>query len=505
MSSQFINLTNVSYTLPNGDELFSNISYNFTSSEKAAIVGDNGVGKTTLLNIIAGKLEATSGSVKRHAAISYLKQDINSIKGSVRDVIDNGELINNSWEMEPDILKMVEFIYSDDRLDDDFSSLSGGEKQKILIAKAFLSDADIIFFDEPTNNLDKSSKKNFFNLIENYANGIVIVSHDRELLNRMDTILELTANGIKSYGGNYDFYMEEKRKERQNLEERKSEYESKLSKLNTQKIKNSIQKERGRKYGEKEIDNNRYPRIMANSLKGKAEVSAGKKDREFDSKIKDHKSELSDIRTSLRDERIKIAAIEKPFIKKTLLEINNLEFSYGDNKILSGINLIMSGADRLLIRGDNGSGKTTLIKLITGELKPEAGEVKLNGDVIYLNQTLSLLDREESVVDNILNYTSLTKTESYYVAADFKFKKDDASKLVKHLSGGELLRATLAVILGSKKQPQLIILDEPTNNLDIKSIDILEDALVQYQGAIIVVSHDRAFVGNLNITKELSL
>jgi ATPase subunit of ABC transporter with duplicated ATPase domains len=192
MSNNFINLTNISYNLPNGDSLFMNLSYNFLDSQKIAIVGDNGVGKTTLLNIIIGNLEQTSGSVRRHASINYLIQNIDSIKGTIKDVICDD--YTDNWEIKQRILNMISFLDSDrysNRYNDDFLLLSGGEKQKILIAKTFLSNSDILFFDEPTNNLDRESKRDFFYILERYKNGIVVISHDRTFVDNLNITKEL--------------------------------------------------------------------------------------------------------------------------------------------------------------------------------------------------------------------------------------------------------------------------------------------------------------------------
>jgi ATPase subunit of ABC transporter with duplicated ATPase domains len=160
----------------------------------------------------------------------------------------------------------------------------------------------------------------------------------------------------------------------------------------------------------------------------------------------------------------------------------------------------------LQIKGKNGSGKSTLIKLIIGELKPQAGEIYLNGKAIYVNQNLDLLDGNKTILDNMIDYNSGIKIEeAHAILANFKFRNIQADKLVSTLSGGELLRASLATVLGTQNQPDMIILDEPTNNLDIESIEILETALSQYQGAVIVVSHDEEFIKNIGVTKMISL
>ena len=207
----------------------------------------------------------------------------------------------------------------------------------------------------------------------------------------------------------------------------------------------------------------------------------------------------------MRDDKIKIPVPNKPFYNKELVRISDMTFSYPNKQIFQNFNLSIMGCSRVRLCGNNGTGKTTLLKLICGQLQPDSGTVRVTGRVAYLNQDLSLLDKNKTIVENIMNLTGVLKHDAHAIAANFGFRGDASQKKVGVLSGGELLKATLASVLGGTEQPELLILDEPTNNLEIKSIEILEDALNQYRGAILLVSHDEMFAENINIDRVINL
>ena len=205
------------------------------------------------------------------------------------------------------------------------------------------------------------------------------------------------------------------------------------------------------------------------------------------------------------DDKIKIPLPNKPFYSKDLIQISGLCFGYGDKKIFDKFDFSMYGGVRVRITGKNGTGKSTLLKIICGDLIPQSGIVKTFGKIACLNQDLSELDKNKTVIENIMDISGVLKHDAHMIAANFGFRGDASNKKAGVLSGGELLKATLAAILGSENQPDLLILDEPTNNLEIKSIAILEDALNQYRGAVLLVSHDEMFTKNIHIDQEIKI
>ncbi len=445
------------------NNLLDCVSVAFSDNEHVAIVGDNGSGKTTLLKLLAGDLLPDSGNITKNASVYMLNQ------------------INVS------------------------DSKSGGEQQMFALMRAFESGADILLLDEPTNNLDANAKLVFFNQLNNYPKGAVVVSHDRELLQKMDKIIELHNGHLKAYGGNYDFYLEQKQIESDNIYSRYTNTQKSIARLNnTINIAQNTRQHHEFKQ-QKEINNSRRSRIFANALKGKSQETEAKKRAIIQKKLDEQISIQKNLSEQLRNETIKIPVPTKPFYSKELINISDLCFSYINKTVFKNFDFTMYGKSRVRMVGKNGSGKSTLLKIICGELEPNSGTVKTFGKFAYVNQDLSVLDKDKTILENIAEISGCLKHDAHAIAANFGFRGCASQQRVGTLSGGELLKATLAAMLGGDNQPDLLILDEPTNNLEIKSIGILEGALNQYTGAILLVSHDEVFVKNIKIDTEIGI
>ncbi len=457
-----ISLSNVFFGYGDNN-LLDGVSIVFNTHERVAIIGDNGCGKTTLLRLLAGDLLPDSGNVVINAGVYMLNQ------------------INIS------------------------DSKSGGEQQMFALMRAFDSGADILLLDEPTNNLDRDAKQKFFNRLNSYSNGVVVVSHDRELLQQVDKIIELNNGTLRVYGGNYDFYLEQKRIENENIVSRYTDAQKSIARLNnTINIAQNTRQHHEAKQA-KDIANSRRSRLEANALKGKSQQTEAKKRAVIQKKLDEQISIQQSLSEQMRNETIKIPMPNKPFYSKELVQISNLCFAYGSKQIFDNFDFTMYGGQRVRIVGKNGAGKSTLLKIICGELKPQSGVVKTFGKIAYINQDLSVLDKNKTVVENIMEISGCLKHDAHMIAANFGFRGDASQQKCGTLSGGELLKATLAAILGGDSQPDLLILDEPTNNLEIKSISVLEDALNQYRGAILLVSHDEMFVKNIKTDKDVNI
>lgn len=460
----FISLSNVFFSYDTDSNLLDGVSIVFNNTDKVAIVGDNGSGKTTLLRLLNGDIAPDSGQVARNADV-YMVNQFNSI-----------------------------------------DKKSGGERQSYLLARAFDSNAEILLLDEPTNNLDADAKARFFDALITYPFGVVVVSHDRELLQHMDKIAEISNGKIRVYGGNYDFYVAQKQSEQRNLESKYTDCTKEISRLTgTLVVAQNTRQHHVAKQAKDKKNKASGSRIEANALKGKSQETESKRRAIIQKKLNDQIQQRQMLSGQMRDDMIKIPLPSKDFYSKELIKISSLYFAYADSQIFSNFDFSMYGATRVWLTGKNGAGKSTLLKIICGKLYPQSGDVKTFGRIVYLDQDLSLLDCDKTVVENIMSISGVLKHDAHAIAANFGFRGDASQKKAGQLSGGELLKATLATILGALHQPDLLILDEPTNNLDIKSISILEEALNQYRGAILLVSHDTIFAKNINIDRIVCL
>ncbi len=455
-------LSNISFSYNGIDAVLDNVSLSFRAPQRIAIVGDNGCGKTTLLRIISGHLVPGSGNVTGDASLYLLPQMLSGANGS------------------------------------------GGERQMRALSYAFDSGADILLLDEPSNNLDAVARREFFERLRAWRGGVVIVSHDRELLNRMDVIIELSNGTARVYGGNYDFYRAMRDAQIQNLESRYIDAIKEIGRLARAKqvARTTMDKHVAKQHKDKV--NARRSRLEGNALKGHSAETAGKKLAVINKKLTQQMQTRQELSTALRDDSVHVPLPSARFPNRELVVLDRGCFSYSA-PVLTDFSLIIRGGDRVHISGRNGCGKTTLLRLIMGRLSPSCGTARTWGNIAYLDQDLSLLDKSKSVVDNIMDISGADKNGAHAIAANFGFRGALSSKRVGVLSGGELLKATLAALLGGDNQPELLILDEPTNNLDIKSMGILEDALNQYTGAILLVSHDKTFVQNLHNIQTIEL
>ena len=459
-----ISLSKVSFDYDANNNLLDDISVVFNDTDIVAIVGDNGSGKSTLLKLISGEILPSSGTITRNATIAYLHQ-LNSHNG-----------------------------------------VSGGQRQLVELSRVFDTHADILLLDEPTNNLDANARSVFFEKLFRYHGGAIVVSHDRDLLRRVSKIIELRNGRLSVYGGNYDFYISIRDGLRESIETKYIDTQKRIARLNrTMLVAQSTRQHHDAKQ-RKDISNSAAgSKMAANALRGKSQETESKRRNLIKRKISEQIELQKSLSSELRTEQIKIPLPDKSFYPRELVRIENMGFAYGDKKIFENFDLNIFGTERILLSGDNGSGKSTLLKLISGEMLPTSGTVKTFGKITYLNQDLSVLDMKKTIVDNIAEYAGVLQHDAHAIAANFGFRGDAGRKRVSMLSGGELLRATLAVVFCSKNQPDLLLLDEPTNNLDITSTEILENVLNQYSGAIVLVSHDVEFVSNLNMKKHLKL
>jgi ATPase subunit of ABC transporter with duplicated ATPase domains len=512
--------------------LFENISFTLNKHEKTALVGNNGVGKSTLLKIIAGELLPYSGQLIQNSKAYFvpqlfgqfnnisiaealqIKEKLNALKEILEGNVTerNLEILNDDWSIEDRCNEALLYwqLHNLD-LNQKMGTLSGGQKTKVFLAGIMIHEPDLVLLDEPSNHLDFAGRELLYDFIQNTSSTVLVVSHDRTLLNCLNKVLEMTKNSISVYGGNYDFYSEQKKIENNALE---NDVQSKEKALRKAKEKERETIERQQKLdarGKKKQEKSGVARIMMNTLRNKAENSS--------SKIKDvHAEKISSIADDLRELRSSISSLDQMkfgfntlhFHKgKVIFKAENINYSY-ENELVwqQPLNFEIVSGDRLVIKGLNGSGKTTLIKIILQKINPiEGNSTAAIKKSIYIDQDYSLLDNNLKIYEQaqIFNDSSLEEHEVKMRLNRFLFSQKVWDKPCSSLSGGERMRLMLCCLTISNESPEVIILDEPTNNLDIQNIEILTQAINEYQGTLIIVSHDMHFLESIHINKTILL
>lgn len=522
-------IKNLSYDSPRGDRLFEDMSVSFPD-KRTGLIGKNGTGKTTLLRLIVGELQTAGGSIKCARDIAYMPQDyqldlsrsISEVLGidkkmkAIEKIKDGNEderivaQIGDDWDIENRAqAAMAKMKLEGMDLSRAVATLSGGERTKVLLASLLLRDAGFLIMDEPTNNLDAESKEAVHALIKTWGKGLLVVSHDRELLDLMDEIAELSSGIIKIYGGNYEMYAEQKRIEGEALER---QLVSARQDLQRNKQEATAVRERQQKrnaHGKKAVIGQKINKGKINEMISQANATTGKLKIRHEQKVKDAQNKFKELKSRIPETNRIFIEIPDSRIPngKAVAAFERVFFSFVPDKVLfNNVSFEISGPERIALVGENGSGKTTLIRLLLGELQPLSGAVRLGiTRLAYLDQHVAFMDNTKTLLDNLKIMSGLSDSDSRNYLAKFLFESDTVFKDYGALSGGERIRAALACVLARKEAPQLLILDEPTNNLDLDSIERLESALTNFEGALLVISHDKTFLQNIGIEREIRL
>lgn len=525
-------LQNLTYTHPDKDILFNDIDLVINKQDKIALVGNNGSGKSTLLKIMAGVLQPSSGTVRTGAEPYYIPQLLgqyndytiaealrigdklkalqNILSGDVSE--HNLNMLNDDWTIEERCTEALAYWKLDRvSLHEKMATLSGGEKTKVFLAGILIHEPGIVLLDEPSNHLDTQSRQLLYNYIQTSTNTMVVVSHDKTLLNLLDTVYELSTRGITMYGGNYDFYAEQKAIESNALNQDLKSKEKALRKAKETEREAVERKQKLDARGRKKQDKAGVPTIALNTLRNNAEKSTSRIKDIHAGKISNIGRELNDIRKEIPDaDKMKIGFENSELHKgKILVTARDMNFSYDGKELWKQpLSFIIKSGERIAIKGLNGSGKTTLIKIILGELQPLHGRIDRAGvNAIYIDQDYSLIRNQLTVYEQALqfNHGNLQEHAVKSKLTHFLFTKAYWDKACGTLSGGEKMRLMLCCLTISTEAPNIIILDEPTNNLDIQNTEILTTAINEYKGTVIAVSHDVHFLRESGITGSIYL
>ncbi|MFA6057812.1 MAG: ABC-F family ATP-binding cassette domain-containing protein [Taibaiella sp.] len=526
-------LQNIAYAHPNKDLLFDHINLTINKQDKIALIGNNGVGKSTLLNILSGNLQPSNGSVQADSRPYYIPQLFGQFNDytiaqalriedkltALRAILDgdvtekNLTLLNDDWTIEERCNAALSH-WKLDGLDlaQKMGTLSGGQKTKVFLSGISIHEPQIVLLDEPSNYLDTLSRAILYDYIQTTTNTLVVVSHDRTLLNLLNTVYELSKRGITIYGGNYDFYATQKAVEENALSEDLRNKEKAMRKAKEVERESLERQQKLDARGKKKQEKAGLPTISMNTLLNNAEKSTSRMKDVHTEKTNAIAEEINQLRKALPDkDKMKMGFDKSALHKgKILITAKNINYGYNDQLLWKEpLAFQIISDDRVAIKGVNGSGKTSLIKMILGELQPLAGNLYRADDVkaIYIDQDYSLIDNRLTVYEQAQQFNTghLQEHEVKSRLNRFLFTKTYWDKPCEALSGGEKMRLILCCLTIKSQAPDMIILDEPTNNLDIQNIEILTNAINEYHGTLIVVSHDTYFLEQVQIEQVIEL
>jgi ATP-binding cassette subfamily F protein 3 len=456
--------------------LFKDVNFFIPSKKKIGLVGKNGCGKTTLFRLLNGLEEPTEGSVSiSNENIGYIPQQFSLPNEIVGIYLEESLKYKSDYYKIEKLISQLQFENYDPY--QKLETLSEGQKMKIKLIQILLTEPTTLFIDEPTNHLDIEGIEWFEDYINKLNISVVMISHDREFLNNVvDEIWEIEKKNIIKYMGNYDYYQEEK--------SRLIEKWNKLYKA----------QEKKREQLERLLKNAR--RIKSSSKRGNA-VSAAKTRIE---RLDKNKQEMF---TSESIEHIDIEA--EVHSSKLMLRLDGVSKSYGDNHVFKDLNLEVRGGEKVWLFGPNGAGKSTLVKIINGVEKVDSGSVRIGDNIRlgYFSQIQPNIKNDNTVLEEFTARTGCFYGKAYGYLEKFLFKKEDLKKRITMLSPGERARFEFSIF--SFYNYDMLILDEPDNHLDIETKEVLEQSLDQYKGTMLLVSHDRYFVGNSGVSKVLNL
>ena len=489
------------------NRVLKGITFEVNQGEKIGLLGRNGAGKTTLFRLLANLDSLDEGSIliRKGAVIGMLDQipdfpetstvydvlysafaDLTGIRNQMKQLeqlmkhqatekvlnsyayLQQLFEVNDGYSMEENINRIRTGLkISDAMAEKEFALLSGGEKTRVMLGKLMLEKPDILLLDEPTNHLDLSSIEWLEEFLKAYEGTAIIISHDRYFLDRVvSRIVEIVDGKAELYAGNYSYYFQEKQER----------YEAQLARFSQEQKKIKQLEDAARRMHE-------WAERANNDAMHKRAFSIEKRIERMDKTDK-----------PIRERQMNTAFAEHTFSGKDVVFAQGLHKKYGDRTVLDKLDLLVRRNERVAILGDNGSGKSTLMGIIAGEVQPDGGTIKVGDSArfAYLPQTVTFADPKLSILGTVTRTLSLPEGIARGLLARYKFRQEDVHKTVETLSGGEKSRLRLCIMM--QKDVNLLLLDEPTNHLDIDSREWLENALEDFTGTLVFVSHDRYFI-----------
>lgn len=515
-----ITLSDVGLTWPDGSIALVGLSGTFGVG-RTGLTGENGSGKSTLLRLIAGELSPTTGHITTSGDIGYLPQALTlhgdatvvellgiADKVAALRAIENGDVaerhfdaLGNDWDIETradEALRDIGLTAAD--LDRRVSEVSGGEAMVIAIAGLRLRGAPITLLDEPTNSLDRPARVRLAEMVSSWPGTLVVVSHDTALLDLMHDTAELHAGNLTVFGGPYGEWRARLDREQAAAVQAARAAQQVVRTEKRQRIEAETKLARRARSGRTDFENSKFTRAVRNQRRSDAEVTAGRLRAESEGKVQTAQSALDAADARVRDDARIHIDLPDPDVPngRRIAELHG-----------AGRSFVVQGPERIALTGPNGVGKTTLLEALVHGRETgagRAGATLLTDRVGYLPQRLDGLDGKATVLENVqASAPAVPSGEIRNQLARFLLRGATVERPVETLSGGERFRVALARLLLADPPAQLLVLDEPTNDLDLRSVDQLVDALRSYRGALIVVSHDDAFLARLDLAVTLVL
>jgi ATPase subunit of ABC transporter with duplicated ATPase domains len=525
-TSAAVACSDLSFQWKDGTVVFDGLSLTLGRG-RTGLVGTNGAGKSTLLRLLAGRLRPSRGSVTVGGSLAYLPQDVTLDTGMRVDramgiadkraalhAIESGdaserhfETVGDDWDIEERTLAILGSLgLGGVELDRTVGRLSGGETVLLRLATVLLERPDVLLLDEPTNNLDLFARRRLYDTVETWRSGsLVVVSHDLELLERVDRIAELRSGSATVHGGGWTAYQEALAVQREAAERALRAADADVRRQKRELEETHVKLARRQRTAKKAAAERGIPKIVQGALKRSAQESAGKLRGMHEERLDEARERREEAADAVRDDaeiKVDLPHTEVPN-GRSVLSLSGVRPRFG--RLVSG-DLLVSGPERIALVGRNGAGKTTLLRAIAGQQPPAEGEVEVFVPTRFLPQRLDVLDETLSIAENVSR--AAPGVGEHHVRAQlarFLFKGNRAAQIAGTLSGGERFRASLAATMLASPAPQLLMLDEPTNNLDLSSVRQLANALEAYRGALLIASHDLRFLESVGITRWLSL
>lgn len=507
--------------------MFKQLNFNLESNQVSALIGRNGQGKSLLMQMLNQTLKSdsilTSGQISWHIKHAYLPQlhrltgltiaealDIFDIYQAFKRVeqgvasFNDYDLLEGKWDLPTLWNTLLESAHLPTDLDFPIKNLSEGQKTKLALSCLFLKTEHYLLLDEPSNHLDQESRKWLIDHLKRHSAGALIISHDRTLLNEVNHIYHLNEHGLHHTTGNYEQFYAQYQTNIAALEQSVQQNQREVKHMKQKQHDVLMKAQKRERAGNKLRESNSQAKILLDFKKEQAGQSIAAIHSQHQRQISNSQNELKD--KKLRLETVKSQQFVFPtFQKKSgeILRIKKLKLKYGTQK---PIDLAVQAAEKIHITGQNGIGKSTLLKSINAQKNQSNKSIQLFVECFYLDQNFSFLCDGMTVIENLTHINSeLSELEWRNLLGQLRIRGDKGIQLLSQLSGGEKLKVALLALSQIKPTPELLLLDEPENHLDIESRELLAHAIQSYKGAVLLISHDPLFVENCGISESFSL